>query len=87
MGYTVKYISHAVTYIHTNLISGYSSCMVVKAIWEILVLHDVKTQLRAQGSMAVSRRRLTKTQIWFTVTTGVSPSFRVGVSLGQSCFA
>ena len=44
----VKHISHAITYIHTNLISGYSSCMVAKAIWQILLLHEIKTQLRDQ---------------------------------------
>ena len=30
--------------------------------------------------MSVSWRKLTKMQTWVTVMTGVSPSFRVGVS-------
>ena len=78
-----------VTYIHTNLISGYSgsSCMVAKAIWEILVLHDVKTQLRAQGSTAVSRQRLTKHKSGLQSRPGLVLVSGLGFSLGQSCFA
>ena len=70
-----------VTYIHTNLISGYA-----KAIWEILVLHDVKTQLRAQGSTAVSRRRLTKYKSGLQSRPGLVLVSGLGFSLGQSCF-
>ena len=39
-----------------------------------------------RGGTAVSQRRLTKTQIQFAVMTGVSPSFRVGVSFRAILF-
>ena len=36
--------------------------------------------IRHSGNHPVSQRRLTKTQTWLTVMTGVSPSFSVRVS-------
>ena len=40
----------------------------------------ISSYITFQGGTAVSWQRLTKTQSYVTVVTGVSPSFRVGVS-------
>ena len=40
----------------------------------------IQSKFNDKYGRVVSQRRLTKTQTWVTVKTGVSPSFRVGVS-------